>query len=277
MEHPVKDIRNVLRSLTQGSPEEQHDAITRYFTPSASFIHPFCRVPSFSDIRVPFSGGTINSRALILAIYKWYKILSPRVDIEIESTVFDERANLLYLTAHQTFSLWFLPFHQARAVRLVTVLHLVAEPLLPNGVHPTLPSPIATTPLGEAPAEPTFAEVASTAVDTSDVVDAATGKPERRLAQAASTTTAVSVGGGGSEGGGRYRIDKQEDLYQVNEFLKFVAMTPGAVVYGWWQLFSTALCILGVLLLGPVVRAVGLEEQQAAGGSGAAQTVGGKR
>lgn len=83
----VKDIRHVLRALTQGSPSEQHDAVTRYFTPSASFIHPFCRVPSFSDIPVPFSGGlSLNSRTLILAIYKWYKILSPRIDVEIEST-----------------------------------------------------------------------------------------------------------------------------------------------------------------------------------------------
>lgn len=293
----VKDIRHVLRSLTQGSPSEQHDAVTRYFTPSASFIHPFCRVPSFSDTPVPFSGGlSLNSRTLILAIYKWYKILSPRIDIEIESTgtssppfprnqetnppppqkkVFDQRANLLYLTAHQTFSLWFLPFYQARAVRLVTVLHLVPEPLLPNGVDHHSPSPSATTtPLGEAPEEPTFAEVASAAVDTSDVVDAATGKPERRLAQPASNTAAVSVGGGG---GRRYRIDKQEDLYQVNEFLKFVAMTPGAVVFGWWQVFSTVLCLLGVLLLGPVVRVLGLEGQQAAGRLGAGQKVGEKR
>lgn len=147
------------------------------------------------------------------------------------------------------------------------------EPLLPNGVDHS-PSPSATTPLGEAPEEPTFAEVASTAVDTSDVVDAATGKPERRLAP---TTTAVSVGGGGGGAGRRYRIDKQEDLYQVNEFLKFVAMTPGAVVYGWWQLLGTALCLLGVLLLGPVVRVLGLEGQQAAGRLGAGQKVGEKR
>lgn len=159
------------------------------------------------------------------------------------------------------------------------MLHLVPEPLLPNGVDQHSPSPSATTtPLGEAPEEPTFAEVASTAVDTSNVVDAATGKPERRLAQPASTTTtttAVSVGGGG--GGRRYRIDKQEDLYQVNEFLKFVAMTPGAVVYGWWQLLSTALCLLGVVLLGPVVRVLGLDGQRAAGRLGAGQKVGEKR
>ncbi|KAK1831357.1 hypothetical protein QBC39DRAFT_391328 [Podospora conica] len=296
MEHPVKDVRHILRTLTQGSPSEQNDAITRYFTPSASLVQPMCRVPSFSDIhiRVPFSGGVdldINSRTIILAIYKWYQILSPRTDIKIESTgtllpsplsppspklttqieVFDQQAKLLYITAHHTLTPRFLPFLTPSPLRLVTILHLVpdtsspppSEALLTNGVSHT-PSPI-TTPLGDAPTEPTFAEVASTAVDTSEVVDAATGKPERRLAQ-----------------GRRYRIDRQEDLYQVGEFVRLVAMAPGAAVYGWWQLLCTWLCVLGVLVLGPVVRVAGKEGRRAAaaaaaGLSGGGQTVGGKR
>jgi len=125
MDHPVKDIRAVIKTLCQGTPEEQKEAVNRYFLPSASFVHPFCRIPSFDKVRVPILNNELNSRMLILAVYKWYKILSPKIDIEIESTVFDQRAGLLYITIAQTFSIWFFgPLHNA-PVRLVTVLRLV--------------------------------------------------------------------------------------------------------------------------------------------------------
>lgn len=68
--HKVKDIRGVIRSLCQGTPEEQHDAMNRYYVPSASFVHPFCRVPSFQGLRVPLI-GEVDSRMLVLGIYKW--------------------------------------------------------------------------------------------------------------------------------------------------------------------------------------------------------------
>ncbi|KAK3353071.1 hypothetical protein B0T25DRAFT_200677 [Lasiosphaeria hispida] len=282
MEHPVKDIRGVIRSLCQGGFEEQQEAVFKYFTPSASFVHPYCRVPSFEAVRIP-GVGEVDSRTLVLAIYRWYKILSPKIDIEIESSVFDQRANLLYVTLTQTFSIWLIPFHRA-PVRLVSVLHLVPDnqldprnsllktnyagngnTLLDGDAHNNEPD----TPLGEADDEPSFAEVASTVVPTPH---AAEMSKERRV----NHTTTQHGGSRSSSSSGtprrqtptRYRIKRQEDLYQVNDSLKFLFMAPGAAVYAGWQLFSTFLCLLGVIFLGPVVRMLaGLDARwQAVGG-----------
>lgn len=69
-----QDIPHVIHLLTQTPPHTQRAAIEKYFTPNASFTHPFCRTGKFS-----------NSRALILAIYRWYKIMSPRIDLRVNS------------------------------------------------------------------------------------------------------------------------------------------------------------------------------------------------
>ena len=69
---PAHDVKHVIRTLTQGSPEEQHDTIYRYFAPGAAFENPFCRVPSFKSLYIP-SVGTFDSRLLIDAIYRWCK------------------------------------------------------------------------------------------------------------------------------------------------------------------------------------------------------------
>lgn len=275
MEHPVRDIRGVIRSLAQGTPEEQQDTVNRYYLPSASFVHPFCRIPSFEGKQVPFV-GEVNSRMLVLAIYRWYKILSPKIDLQIESTVFDQRASLLYVTIHQTFSIWFLPFHRS-PVRLVTVLHLTQDQStnshsIKNGNGNThLLSHESTTtgslPLGEADTEPSFAEVASPETNTATAAEKASKAHTQALTtnhtrpdndsgasfSSSSSTAAPST----SIPTRRYRIKKQEDLYQVNEFLKFILMGPGSMLYGWFQLFSSAVCVAGVLILGPLLAMVG--------------------
>lgn len=74
MENPVKEAEGVIKSLVQSSPAAQKEAVQRYFTPDAYFIHPFCRTGCFE-----------NSRYLIEAIYRWYKIMSPTIDIQINS------------------------------------------------------------------------------------------------------------------------------------------------------------------------------------------------
>lgn len=74
----------MIHSLTQGSPAEQKHALETYFTPDAAFQHPFCRVSGFSDISVPVV-GMINSRWVILMIYRWYKIISPSIALEVHS------------------------------------------------------------------------------------------------------------------------------------------------------------------------------------------------
>lgn len=74
MENPVQDVRAVVHNLTQGSPSQQEDAINRYFTPDASFTHPFCRTGSFE-----------GSRHLVHRIYRWYKIMSPKIELQVNS------------------------------------------------------------------------------------------------------------------------------------------------------------------------------------------------
>ncbi|KAK3897904.1 hypothetical protein C8A05DRAFT_19424 [Staphylotrichum tortipilum] len=224
------EIKQVIRSLTQGSSDEQHDTIYRYFALGAAFEHPFCRVPSIKNLQIP-GVGSVDSRVLITAIYRWYKILSPKIELEIESCVYDERAKLIYLSIFQVFSIWFIPFHRA-PVRLVTVLHLAPSSSSPGG--------------GGTPPPPPY--------------DAAQEKLHAVQEGAEPSYAAVTAGeasaGSGSSAPTRYVITKQQDLYQVNEFLKFVAMTPGSAVAGFLQLLATLLCLAGALVLGRFVDAV---------------------
>lgn len=81
----VKQINGVVRDLCQGSAKEQTAAVKNYFLPEASFLHPFCWVPSFSNVNVPLIGA-VNSRVFIQAIFRWYRLLSPKVDLEIHSS-----------------------------------------------------------------------------------------------------------------------------------------------------------------------------------------------
>ena len=85
----AEDIRAVIRALCQGAPSDQEAALGSYFLPNASFTHPFCRVPSFSQLQLPLI-GPLESRQLILAIYRWYRMLSPRIsDLSIDSCGMD--------------------------------------------------------------------------------------------------------------------------------------------------------------------------------------------
>ena len=70
----VAEIPEIIHKLTQGPPSTQEKTLMEYFTPDAEFIHPLCRVR-----RGPYS------RLLILAVYQWYKILSPRIELEVNS------------------------------------------------------------------------------------------------------------------------------------------------------------------------------------------------
>ena len=74
MDNPTEDITQVVHTLCQGTPDQQTKAINTYFTPNASFTHPFCRTGSFD-----------GSRNLIHAIYKWYKLLSPKIELNVNS------------------------------------------------------------------------------------------------------------------------------------------------------------------------------------------------
>ncbi|KAH6673535.1 hypothetical protein B0J14DRAFT_590959 [Halenospora varia] len=178
MDHPKRQISNVIHLLTEGSPAEQRNTLEAYFLPDSTFTHPLCRVPSFSHVSLPVL-GEINSRWVIWMIYRWYKILSPRIVLKIECDEFNQKTNILWVEIHQIFSLFFVPFYKSN-VHLTTKLHLVHA----------------------------------------------------------------------SEDN-KYYIKSQEDLYQLNEIVKF--FWPGGATIIWlWQMFATVMCILGALLFAPL-------------------------
>jgi len=132
-------------------------------------------------------------------IYRWYKILSPRIVLNVEcdgsfsqltplpkqylshseTPEFNQNSSILFVDIHQIFSLFFVPFYKSN-VRLTTKLQLV------HSAHD-----------------------------------------------------------------GKYYIQSQEDLYQLNEVVKF--FWPGGATIIWlWQVFATGLCILGALMLAPI-------------------------
>lgn len=186
-----------------GSPQTQESTLNTYFVPEAAFIHPFCRVPSFPKGTIPLASN-IDSRWLILCIYRWYRTLSPKIDLTVDSAVFDQRTGVLYVNIHQVFRAWFVPFYKA-PVRLVTVLQLTQR----------------------------------TSWDSSETV-ATNGVTEGRE---------PALAGPGQERA-KYYISSQEDLYQLNDALKFVTPGVGHIVWGMWQLFVTLLCtVLSVVFL----------------------------
>ncbi|KAI1275347.1 hypothetical protein F5Y07DRAFT_182135 [Xylaria sp. FL0933] len=211
MENPEKEISGVIRLLTQGTRKEQEEALHRYFLPDAYFVHPFCRVPSFGsrEVQVPFTNirWTINSRLLVQLIYQWYKILSPKILIKIDSTSFDKRTNSLYATIRQTFTIWIVPFSLWQAnVQLVCLLDLVDLPVDENK-QPLLSN----------------------------------GQSERKNGYANAVATKR-----------RYFIRGQQDHYQTNDMLKFIAPFGASALCFLWQLFATFLSAVGVALLWPV-------------------------
>ncbi|QIW94638.1 hypothetical protein AMS68_000156 [Peltaster fructicola] len=113
MEDPLQDISAIVHKLCQGSPNEQKEALETYFTEDAAFYHPFCRVDSFP-----------GSRGRLLGIFRWYKILSPKIELDIQSVAYDEIKQILYVTIHQVFSIWaLLGLHRSNVV-LTTKLQL---------------------------------------------------------------------------------------------------------------------------------------------------------
>ncbi|KAL1597308.1 hypothetical protein SLS60_008892 [Paraconiothyrium brasiliense] len=168
MESPAKEIAGVIHLLTQSPPSIQCETIERYFTHDASFTHPFCRTGSFD-----------NSRFLIRAIYRWYKILSPKIELTINSVAYDEPNLLLYVNITQVFGIWVIPFHRAR-VNLTTILSLKRN-----------------------------------------------------------------------RGDDKYYIQSQNDLYQTDEFVKFV-LPPSWILVWLWQFWATFFCFLGAFALWPI-------------------------
>ncbi|KAI0899696.1 hypothetical protein F4806DRAFT_262615 [Annulohypoxylon nitens] len=221
MDDPEAQVEHVIRSLTMKSRQDQFDALEEYFLPSAYFIHPFCRVPSFGDRKIPLSNQVINSRWLIFFIYQWYRILSPDIKLTVDSASFDKKNDLLYCSIRQKFTLWFVPFSLWQAdVRLVTVLELQRKPTDRNN-RPILKG-----------------------ISSPDNDDLSLSYQPNKL----------------------YFIKGQEDHYQVQDFIKFVAPWGASLLWIIWQLVATFVCAIGVLLLRkPIVvlreRVLGLDSR----------------
>ncbi|KAL4865392.1 hypothetical protein BDV12DRAFT_200139 [Aspergillus spectabilis] len=116
MEDPVAEVPTVIHLLTQSPPSLQETTIERFFTPTAEFVHPFCRIWRYN-----------GSRWAVKKIYQWYKIMSPRIELEVRSVAFDKENLKLYVSIFQIFSIWLIPFHVA-PVSLTTVLDLTTDP-----------------------------------------------------------------------------------------------------------------------------------------------------
>lgn len=132
----MTEIASVIKGLTTTPPEHQRHVVETYFLPNGAFDHPLCHVNRFYH--------PVTSRSLVLAIYRWYKFLSPVINIDIKSigqflmlagcepwpleytngvAAFDETKGRLYVNCTQVFTFWFIPWHHI-IVELVTVLDL---------------------------------------------------------------------------------------------------------------------------------------------------------
>ncbi|KAJ7235090.1 hypothetical protein B0H12DRAFT_1142091 [Mycena haematopus] len=120
MQSPVAEVGVVMSLLTAAaSPEIQTAAFHKYISPDAGFRHPICHV-------LPGPG----SRDRILAIFQWYRIMSPHLKIALKSVVHDPANNTLLLDVVQEFHIRLSPFKPAPS-RLLVRLTLRED----NGLH----------------------------------------------------------------------------------------------------------------------------------------------
>ncbi|PBK76443.1 hypothetical protein ARMSODRAFT_866430, partial [Armillaria solidipes] len=113
MQRPAHEISAVVSLITTAvTPEIQQAGIQRYFTPDAGFRHPLCAV----------SPGP-GSRERVLGIYQWYRVMSPKLELDVKSVVYDKEQGILILEVVQSFHFRLSPFKPAPS-RLVVRLTL---------------------------------------------------------------------------------------------------------------------------------------------------------
>lgn len=255
MENPKHEIRHVVRSLCQGTTDEQRRTLDRYFTPDAEFVHPFCVAPRFKRgalRHVPLL-DKLSSRDVVRGVYQWYRMLSPKIEMEFDAVLIDRARDKIFLDIRQTFSIWFIPWYHAR-VRLVTVLDLVAcDPSRHDGGEPLA---IKQGGGGDDNDNKDSNNNNGGDKDKDDDNDYEDEEGENSTSLAA-----------GPHRRPLWRIARQEDLYQVNEFLKFVGpywWCLWRVLWVPFQLGATAACVFLSLFvaLSPWAR----QDEPAAGG-----------
>ncbi|GLB42679.1 hypothetical protein LshimejAT787_1201280 [Lyophyllum shimeji] len=103
MQNPFNDIRDVMKRLTTAkSPDIQKETIDKNFAEDVALRSPFFNIPS----------GPL-SREDVLGVYQWYRVLSPKNQMEITNLVFDQRNSTLYLEISHIFHIRFSPFKSA--------------------------------------------------------------------------------------------------------------------------------------------------------------------
>ncbi|EFE41025.1 conserved hypothetical protein [Trichophyton verrucosum HKI 0517] len=243
MENPVEEIPQVIHLLTQSIPSVQQQTVEKYFTPSASITHPFLHSGSFQ-----------GSRWLISRIFLFYKIMSPHVDLQVKSVgqypttnalvvharkvapyltciiAFDRDNLLLYVTVSQVFRIFIVPFYTA-PVTLTTVLQLV------KGVEQ------------DSPAQHRHkVPVVELTNSNTDLLASSTSIPAEEYA---STTVEPC-----SSTKPLYYIASQNDLYQTNEYVKFVIPYGiGEAFVLFWHAFATLFCVLASYVFWPIAWA----------------------
>lgn len=68
------------------------------------FRHPICAV---------FGGP--NAREAMLAILRWYRIMSPTLSVRVNGVTYDKEKNSIFLDVTQTFHIRWSPFNPAPA------------------------------------------------------------------------------------------------------------------------------------------------------------------
>ncbi|KAI8977820.1 hypothetical protein BD414DRAFT_495727 [Trametes punicea] len=117
MENPADEIANVAVLVTAAvNPEIQKATVLKYYAPDAGFRHPFCAVDPAP-----------NSRAAILSILQWYRILSPVLSLRVTSVTYDQEKHSVFLDITQVFHIRWSPFRPAPS-RLLVHLTLRPEP-----------------------------------------------------------------------------------------------------------------------------------------------------
>ncbi|KAF5345033.1 hypothetical protein D9758_010463 [Tetrapyrgos nigripes] len=109
MQDPEKEISSVLLQLTTtSSADVQKAVIEKYFCSDVGFRHPLCYVPPIDE-----------SREMLLGIYQWYRVLSPKIEAYVQSVVYDKERDILLLDVFQTFHIRLSPLKPSQSRLLV--------------------------------------------------------------------------------------------------------------------------------------------------------------
>ncbi|KAF7416298.1 hypothetical protein PC9H_002563 [Pleurotus ostreatus] len=103
MQNPEQEIRDVVKNLTTApSPDVQKATAHRYLTHDAGFRHPVCAVK-------PQPG----SRDTVLGVYQWYRVMSPKLELDVKSVTYNQEESMIVLDIVQTFHIFISPFKPA--------------------------------------------------------------------------------------------------------------------------------------------------------------------